>query len=121
MHAPSTTTPILLAAVLATISLGTVTLAQTSAAKPQRIRGQIVSLDGETLKVQSRTGETVGISVKPSVLITALKAIQSSHRLPPATPPEGLRQENTECIPAGGSSVLRAPPEPGDFFQVQRA
>jgi hypothetical protein len=34
------------------------------------------------LKVQSRTGETVGISVKPSVLVTALKAIQLSEIKP---------------------------------------
>jgi hypothetical protein len=82
MHASSTSTRILLAAVLATISFATVTLSQTSAAKPQRIRGQIVSLDGEALKVQSRTGETVGISVKPDVLVTALKAIQLSEIKP---------------------------------------
>jgi hypothetical protein len=67
---------ILLAVGLAAFSLAGVTLAQTSAAKPQRIRGEIVSLDGSALKVQSRTGEALAIDVKPDVLVTALKDIK---------------------------------------------
>ena len=76
MHVLSMSTRILLAVGLAAFSLAGVTLAQTSAAKPQRIRGEIVSLDGSALKVQSRTGEALAIDVKPDVLVTALKDIK---------------------------------------------
>ena len=69
-------TRILLAVGLAAFSLAGVTLAQTSAAKPQQIPGEIVSLDGSALKVQSRTGEALAIDVKPDVLVTAFKDIK---------------------------------------------
>jgi hypothetical protein len=75
-------TRILLAVALAALSLTDLTLAQTSAGKPQRIRGEIVALDGQALKVQSRTGGTVAIDVKPAVLVTALKAITLSEIKP---------------------------------------
>jgi hypothetical protein len=42
--------------------------------KPERIRGEIVSLDGDTLKVvHRRSGETISIEVKPEV-VSAVKA-----------------------------------------------
>jgi hypothetical protein len=75
-------TRIVLAVALASFFLAGITLAQTLAAKPQRIRGEIVSLDGQALKVQSRTGEAVAVDVKPDVLITALKAIKLSEIKP---------------------------------------
>ncbi|TDV38976.1 hypothetical protein C7405_10193 [Paraburkholderia caballeronis] len=53
-------------------------LAQTPAAKPARIRGEIVSLDGDVLKVHRRSGDTVSIDLKPSVAVSAVKAIQLS-------------------------------------------
>ena len=37
--------------------------AQSSADEPERIRGEIVSLSGNTLKVHRRSGETVTIDV----------------------------------------------------------
>jgi hypothetical protein len=82
MQIPSMSTRILPAVALAAFSLNGVTLAQTPPAKPQRIRGEIVALDGQALKVQSRTGETVAIDVKPAVLVTALKAIKLSEIKP---------------------------------------
>jgi hypothetical protein len=50
--------------------------AQSSADKPERIRGEIVSLSGDTLKVHRRSGDTVSIEVKESVGVNAVKAIQ---------------------------------------------
>jgi hypothetical protein len=75
-------TRIILVVTLSTFSLRGVTLAQTPAVKPERIRGEIVSLDGRTLKVHSRTGETVAIEVKPAVTVSALKAITVSEIKP---------------------------------------
>ncbi|HEY0793878.1 MAG TPA: hypothetical protein VGD78_22640 [Chthoniobacterales bacterium] len=63
---------------LATFIFAGVTFAQT----PERIRGEIVSLDGDTLKVHSRTGETVAIEVKPAVAVSAVKAINLSEIKP---------------------------------------
>jgi hypothetical protein len=71
-----------LGVILIIFALACVNLAQTPAVKPERIRGEIVSLDGDTLKVQSRGGETVAIEVKPAVAISALKAISLSEIKP---------------------------------------
>jgi hypothetical protein len=67
---------------LATFAFAGVTLAQTPAVKPERIRGEIVSLDGDTLKVHRRSGETVSIEVKPALAVSALKAIKLSEIKP---------------------------------------
>jgi hypothetical protein len=73
---------IILAVALATFFFAGVTLAQTSAVKPERIRGEIASFDGQTLKVHRRTGETVAIDLKPAVTVSALKAIKLSEIKP---------------------------------------
>ena len=63
---------------LAALAFAGVTLAQTPTVKPEHIRGEIVSFDGDTLKVHRRSGETVSIEVKPAVAVSAVKAIQLS-------------------------------------------
>lgn len=60
---------------LAALAFAGVTLAQTPTVKPEHIRGEIVSFDGDTLKVHRRSGEIVAIEVKPAV---AVKAVQLS-------------------------------------------
>jgi hypothetical protein len=69
---------------LATFAFAGVTLAQTPAVQPERIRGEIVSLDGDTLKVHRRSGETTDIEVKPAVAVSAVKAIKLSEIKPGA-------------------------------------
>ncbi len=64
-----------LAVSVLTISLASVALAQTPA-KPARIRGEIVSLAGDTLTVHRRSGDTVMISMKADTPVTALKNIK---------------------------------------------
>lgn len=63
---------------LLALALSGVAFAQTAATKPQRIRGDIVSLDGDVLKVHRRSGDTVSIDVKPTVTVSAVKAMQLS-------------------------------------------
>ncbi|MFM0629255.1 hypothetical protein [Paraburkholderia xenovorans] len=63
---------------LTTLAFASVVLAQTPAAKPSRIRGDIVSLDGDVLKVHRRSGDTVSIELKPTVTVSAVKAMQLS-------------------------------------------
>lgn len=53
-------------------------LAQTPDAKPTRIRGNIVSLDGDVLKVHRRSGDTVSIALAANVPVSAVKAMQLS-------------------------------------------
>ncbi|MGF6777241.1 hypothetical protein [Paraburkholderia sp. GAS334] len=67
-----------LCAFLATLTLACVSFAQTSDVKPERIRGEIVSLRGDVLKVHRRSGGTVSIEVKPDVAVTALKVVKLS-------------------------------------------
>ena len=50
--------------------------AQSSADKPERIRGEIVSLSGNTLKVHRHSGETVTIDVDQQAGVNAVKTIQ---------------------------------------------
>jgi hypothetical protein len=64
--------------VLATFLFAGAALAQTPDAKPERIRGDIVSLQGDILTVHRRSGNTVSIDVKPDVEVSALKAIKLS-------------------------------------------
>ncbi|MGF6572810.1 hypothetical protein SAMN05443245_4375 [Paraburkholderia fungorum] len=63
---------------LVTLAISGVALAQTPAVKPSRIRGDIVSLDGDVLKVHRRSGDTVSIDLKPTVTVSAVKAMQLS-------------------------------------------
>ncbi|RKF35752.1 hypothetical protein [Paraburkholderia fungorum] len=67
---------------LATFAFVGVTLAQTPAVKPERIRGEIVALDGDILKVHRRSGETVSVEIKPAVTVSAVKAINLSEIRP---------------------------------------
>lgn len=64
-----------LAVTALTLSLASVALAQTPA-KPSRIRGEIVSLGGDTLTVHRRSGDTVKIAVKADTPVTALRNIK---------------------------------------------
>jgi hypothetical protein len=61
---------------LATLAFASAALAQTPATKPARIRGEIVSLNGDTLMVHRRSGDTVSIDVKPTVNVNAVKSMQ---------------------------------------------
>lgn len=61
---------------LATLAFTGVALAQTPAVKPSRIRGEVVSLDGDVLKVHRRSGDTVTIDLKPTVGVSAVKSMQ---------------------------------------------
>jgi hypothetical protein len=63
---------------LATLAFAGAALAQTPAVKPSRIRGDIVSLDGDVLKVHRRSGDTVSIDLKPTITVSAVKAMQLS-------------------------------------------
>ncbi len=63
---------------LAALAFAGVAVAQTPTAKPSRIRGDIVSLDGDVLKVHRRSGDTVTITVAQSVAVSAVKAMQLS-------------------------------------------
>lgn len=63
---------------LVTLAMSGVALAQTPAVKPARIRGDIVSLDGDVLKVHRRSGDTVSIDVKPNLAVSAVKPMQLS-------------------------------------------
>lgn len=67
----------LVASVVAATLAGSA-LAQSAASKPERIRGDIVSFSGSSLKVHRRSGETVLINVAPSANVNAVKAIQLS-------------------------------------------
>ncbi|OAJ54784.1 hypothetical protein A6V36_08010 [Paraburkholderia ginsengiterrae] len=65
-----------LAASFVALTFAGAAFAQSSADKPERIRGDIVSLSGTTLKVHRRSGDTVTIEVKDSTGVNAVKAIQ---------------------------------------------
>ncbi|MGV2293627.1 hypothetical protein AAHK20_33295 [Trinickia sp. YCB016] len=58
--------------------------AQTPAAKPTRIRGDIVSLTGDVLKVHRRSGDTVSIELQPAATVSAVKTMQLSDIKPGA-------------------------------------
>lgn len=52
--------------------------APAAANKPIRIRGEIVSLSGDTLVVHRRSGDTVSVALQPETQVAALKNIQLS-------------------------------------------
>jgi hypothetical protein len=60
------------------LTLASAALAQSPGGKPERIRGEIVSLSGDTLQVHRRSGETVTIDVDQKAGVNAVKAIQLS-------------------------------------------
>lgn len=60
---------------LVTLLFAGAALAQTPDVKPERIRGDIVSLQGDILTVHRRSGDTVSIEVKPDLGVSALKAV----------------------------------------------
>jgi hypothetical protein len=63
---------------LAALAVAGVAAGQTPAGAPQRIRGEIVSIDGDMMKVHRRGGDIVSIDVKPDATLSALKALQLS-------------------------------------------
>ncbi|MBN3808646.1 hypothetical protein [Paraburkholderia sp. Ac-20347] len=65
-----------LAISLVTFTLAGAAFAGSPADKPQRIRGEIVSFSGNSLKVHRRSGDTVTIDVPESAGVNAVKAIQ---------------------------------------------
>lgn len=65
-------------ATIAAMALAGSALAQTPDAKPTRIRGNVVSLDGDVLKVHRRSGDTVSIALAANVPVSAVKAMQLS-------------------------------------------
>jgi hypothetical protein len=58
------------------LTLAGAAFAQSSADKPERIRGEIVSFTGSTLKVHRRSGDTVTIDLPASSGVNAVKAIK---------------------------------------------
>ena len=60
------------------LTLAGAAFAQSSASKPERIRGEIVSFSGSTLQVHRRSGDTVNVEMKDSTALNAVKAIQLS-------------------------------------------
>lgn len=67
-----------LAVSVAALTLAGTAFAQSAAGKPERIRGEIVSFSGNSLKVHRHSGDTVLIDVAPSANVNAVKAIQLS-------------------------------------------
>ncbi|MGF6918288.1 hypothetical protein [Paraburkholderia sp. 40] len=65
-------------AALMTAALVSAAFAQAQATSPARIRGEIMSHDGDTLKVHRRSGDTVSIDVKPAASVSAVKTMQLS-------------------------------------------
>lgn len=63
---------------LATLVFAGVTYAQAPAPKPARIRGDIVSLNGDVLQVHRRSGDTVSITLNATSAIAAVKPMQLS-------------------------------------------
>jgi len=67
-----------LAVSFSALTLASAALAQSSTNKPERIRGEVVSFSGNTLKVHRRSGDTITIEMKDSTGLNAVKAIQLS-------------------------------------------
>jgi hypothetical protein len=63
---------------VATLAFAGAALAQAPAAKPARIRGDIVSVSGDTLTVHRRSGDTVTIDLKADTPVSAVKNIKLS-------------------------------------------
>lgn len=65
-----------LATPIAALAIAGAALAQPPAGKPERIRGDIVSVSGTTLQVHRRSGDTVTIAMSDKSRVNAVKAIQ---------------------------------------------
>jgi hypothetical protein len=63
---------------VAALAFASAALAQTPAAKPARIRGDIVSISGDTLTVHRRSGDMVTIDMKSDTPVSAVKNIKLS-------------------------------------------
>lgn len=66
------------------LSAAGIAAAQAPAAKPERIRGQIVSVAGDTITVKRRSGDTVILDAKQDVPVSAVKKIELSEIKPGA-------------------------------------
>lgn len=66
------------AATLVALSFATAAFAQSPAAKPERIRGDIVSFSGNNLTVHRRSGDTVTLTLSDASKVSAVKTIQLS-------------------------------------------
>ncbi|HEV8261714.1 MAG TPA: hypothetical protein VGQ19_13265 [Burkholderiales bacterium] len=68
--------PALLAAAVASLpltdGLGSPAFAQSAKAEPVRVRGAIVSLSGQTLKVKTREGQTVDIALAEGWIVSSV-------------------------------------------------
>jgi len=62
-----------MALLLAAVGFSGLSFAQMHGAKPERIRGDIVSFKGETLTVHRASGDTVLIDVKPEIGVSSFK------------------------------------------------
>ena len=63
---------------IAALALAGSAFAQAPAAKVTRIRGSIVSLEGDTLVVHRNSGDTVPIALAPNLIVGAVKNIKLS-------------------------------------------
>jgi hypothetical protein len=63
---------------LAAMTIAHAAMAQAPAAKVVRLRGDIVSLSGDTMKVHRNSGETVSVTLAPNVTLGAVKRIKLS-------------------------------------------
>lgn len=64
--------------VVAALALSGAALAQAPAAQVVRLRGNIVSLNGDTLVVHRNSGDTVTVALAPNVQLGAVKNIKLS-------------------------------------------
>jgi hypothetical protein len=60
------------------------TWAQAPAAPPQRIRGDVVALDGQNLQVRSRTGEMLNVKLADNYTVTSVVKIGVDRIVPGA-------------------------------------
>jgi hypothetical protein len=90
-----------LGAAVATFVIASAAFAQTPAAKPTRIRGEIVSLTGDTLTVHRRSGDTVTIDVKSSVPVTAVKNIKLEDIKPGSFVPRSRARHGRRSLRVG--------------------
>src|SRR5580698_2232577 len=67
-----------LTVMLAAMAVATTAMAQAPAAKITRIRGDIVSLNGDTMMVHRNSGDTVSVSLPANVTLGAVKRIKLS-------------------------------------------
>ncbi|MGY2225361.1 hypothetical protein ACW9IK_21955 [Pseudomonas gingeri] len=67
-----------LATLFAAILFSGISLAQTPDVKPERIRGDIVSFEGEMLKVHRNGGDIISVDINPDLAVSALKSARLS-------------------------------------------